>query len=197
MKFIGCGDEEERAIVRRRISGLDALLRAVAHRDKEAWGRLYQRLFPRLTAYLRKTFPQLSLQEAEDISADILILLWEKAPQYRGRHGDASAWRWIIRIAERHTLRFLRKLDLLSSLSSSSHIAVAPDWDDHLDRELLRQRLAQVWDGLSSRERDVLRLYFWHGHSLRQIGRALGVSGPRVHQILQAALDKLRRALCA
>ena len=169
----------------------------MAHGDKEAWGHLYQRLFPRLTAQIRRSFPQLSLQEAEDISADILVLIWEKAPQYRGRHGDASAWRWILRIAERHTLRVLRKLERLCALSAipSPSIAVSSNWDDDLDQETLRQRLVQAWEALSDREREVLRLYFWHGYSLREIGSSLGVSGPRVHQILHAALAKLRQTL--
>jgi RNA polymerase sigma factor for flagellar operon FliA len=46
---------------------------------------------------------------------------------------------------------------------------------------------------LQPRQRDVLRLHYRIGLTLREIARHLGLSVPRVHQIKNAALAKLRR----
>jgi RNA polymerase sigma factor for flagellar operon FliA len=48
---------------------------------------------------------------------------------------------------------------------------------------------------LNDRERECVRLYFWEGLLMKDIGERLGVSESRICQIIGHARDKLRRVL--
>lgn len=58
-----------------------------------------------------------------------------------------------------------------------------------------RGRLVRAMETLGERERVVVSFYFYEGLTLREIGKALGISEGRVSQILRAALLKMRRLL--
>lgn len=56
----------------------------------------------------------------------------------------------------------------------------------------VRSRLAEAIENLGERERLILTFYFHEGLTLREIGKALGLTEGRISQILGRALTKLR-----
>jgi RNA polymerase sigma factor FliA len=67
--------------------------------------------------------------------------------------------------------------------------------DQTLEREELKEALAERIGDLPEREAMVLQLYFVEEMNLEEIGQALGVGAARVCQIKKSALDRLRTSL--
>jgi RNA polymerase sigma factor (sigma-70 family) len=61
--------------------------------------------------------------------------------------------------------------------------------------EALLRCLAQVRGSLTKREREILNLRFDRDLSLQEIARLTGVTRQRVHQIINRAIQKLKRLL--
>jgi RNA polymerase sigma factor (sigma-70 family) len=59
----------------------------------------------------------------------------------------------------------------------------------------VRDAIESVWPRLTGRQRFVLRGLFWHGLTLEEVGRALGMTKEGVRQIKVRALQKARRLL--
>jgi RNA polymerase sigma factor for flagellar operon FliA len=69
---------------------------------------------------------------------------------------------------------------------------------DPVTRAELRERLESLTKALTTlpeRERQVVQLYYFGGHLLKEIATALGVSAARVSQLHARALERLRSAL--
>jgi len=66
-----------------------------------------------------------------------------------------------------------------------------------LERDDLRQALIAAIANLSTREAQVIQLYYVEELNLEEIGQVLGVGAARVCQIKKSAHDRLRKALTA
>lgn len=67
--------------------------------------------------------------------------------------------------------------------------------DETLDKDRLREALAEAIRSLPQREAMVLQLYFVEEMNLEEIGRVLDIGAARVCQIKKSALDKVRGLL--
>jgi len=67
--------------------------------------------------------------------------------------------------------------------------------DDALDRERLKEAVAEAIGSLPEREAMVLQLYFVEEMNLEEIGQTLNVGAARICQIKKAALDRVRQQL--
>jgi RNA polymerase sigma factor for flagellar operon FliA len=61
----------------------------------------------------------------------------------------------------------------------------------------LRRALARAVGALPERERMVVARYYFEGLRLKDIGAELGVSEPRISQLLSRAIERLRAMLVA
>lgn len=71
----------------------------------------------------------------------------------------------------------------------------ARDPQSEAERGEIRAQLADAIGGLKEQERLVATFYFYEGLTLKEIGRALGLTEGRISQILRQALNKLREGL--
>ncbi|MDQ8757174.1 RNA polymerase sigma factor FliA [Sphingosinicella sp. LHD-64] len=67
--------------------------------------------------------------------------------------------------------------------------------DEALDRDRLKDAIAEAIRTLPERDGLVLQLYFVEEMNLEEIGQTLGVGAARICQIKKAALDRLRTSL--
>jgi RNA polymerase primary sigma factor len=71
-----------------------------------------------------------------------------------------------------------------------------PSPSDAIERDMLRQEVRRVLDGLNPRERQVIELRFGlvddHDYTLEEVGKRLKVTRERVRQIEERAIRKLR-----
>ena len=72
----------------------------------------------------------------------------------------------------------------------------SPSPNDIIERELLRQEVRRILNGLNPRERQVIELRFGlvddHDYTLEEVGKRLKVTRERVRQIEERAIRKLR-----
>ncbi len=103
-----------------------------------------------------------------------------------------------------YAYRDVLSLDLpLKSDSQQTHADTIPsepvDFDRGLVQDERRQAIGYAFEGLTNREREVLKLRFGlddgHERNLAEVGRRLGISRERVRQIEVASLQKLRHRL--
>jgi RNA polymerase sigma factor for flagellar operon FliA len=71
----------------------------------------------------------------------------------------------------------------------------APDPQVEADRGDLRAQLVGAIETLEEQERLVATFYFYEGLTLKEIGKALGLTEGRISQVLRNAVSKLRAAL--
>jgi RNA polymerase sigma factor for flagellar operon FliA len=75
--------------------------------------------------------------------------------------------------------------------------AVRWEAEDELDRRRSAARVRRALAELSARERKILELRYDEEKGFREIGKELGLSGPRVYRIHERALESLRGKLIA
>lgn len=70
-------------------------------------------------------------------------------------------------------------------------------WDPQSEAEQseIRTQLAYAIEGLKEQERLVATMYFYEELTLKEIGRALGLTEGRISQILRQALNRLRESM--
>ncbi len=69
------------------------------------------------------------------------------------------------------------------------------DPDSMAQDTMVRRLLQDAVEQLPERERTIVRLYYMQAHSLKNIGRALGISESRASQLRHRAIRRLRTAL--
>ncbi|MFO0625697.1 MAG: sigma-70 family RNA polymerase sigma factor [Polyangiales bacterium] len=69
--------------------------------------------------------------------------------------------------------------------------------DELAEQHEQRSRIAAAMDRLPARKREVLRMHYDEGRTLREIGEHLGVTESRVSQIHSEAVMRLRTLLCS
>jgi RNA polymerase sigma factor for flagellar operon FliA len=91
------------------------------------------------------------------------------------------------------------RLEVDGGIGAEFHALVvdpgAQDPQSEAERGEVRAQLAAAIGGLKEQERLVATFYFYEGLTLKEIGRALGLTEGRISQILRQALNKLRDAL--
>ena len=76
-----------------------------------------------------------------------------------------------------------------------SGLAGSDDPCEAIESSSLRSALARALEQLPERERHVVVRYYFEGAKLKDIGAELGVSEPRISQILSRAIERLRAIL--
>ena len=75
--------------------------------------------------------------------------------------------------------------------------SIAFDWSDDpasiVELRSERAALAALVESLPKRQRDIVMMHYYHGASLRSVGRRLAISPQRASQLHTSALAKLRR----
>lgn len=198
--------------------GFDALLRRAQTGDRSALELLLQQVQPWLRQQARSfADPQRPDASASDLAQDAWLRAWQKLAQFRGGPDDeqtrALFYAWLGRIVQRVGLnaqrargtrqrqpagRIIRLERTLRDLSSAPLAPPAagptPSGQAEADERLslIRNALERLDDAL---DRDILRLRFFDGLSLRQIAERLEHNHEKVRQRFHTVLRRLEREL--
>jgi RNA polymerase sigma-70 factor (ECF subfamily) len=132
-------------------------------------------------------------EAAEELTQDVFLAAWRKAPRFDPARGRLSTW--LMTIAHNLAVDRLRHdrgaarppLVLVDELPEPRDV---PEEDDAaLNREAARRALAT----LSPSERKLLSLAYFHGWTAREIALADGIPLGTVKTRLRTALIRLRR----
>jgi RNA polymerase sigma-70 factor, ECF subfamily len=131
--------------------------------------------------------------DAEDVAAEVFLVLWRRLGDVPADAEDVRAW--LFGVARRTLMARMRgerrRLALAVRVAVDRH---APPHDG-LDADLVARRLdlAQAWRRLSSVHQEALALTVWDGLDARRAARVLGIS-PVAYRL---RLSRARKALRA
>ena len=167
---------------------LEGLLARLAAGDREALGGLYQRT--RGAVYALALSILKDPQEAQDVTQDVFIRVWEKAPGYRAQ---GSPMAWILTVTRNLALMALRREGRQAQLTEeewNALPALAPAVTPE-DKALLREALSV----LGEEERQVVLLHAVSGLKHREIAALLELPLATVLSKYHRGLKKLRNKL--
>lgn len=122
-------------------NALDRLLQGVAGGDRDALAELYGRartaVYALALSYLKNP------TEAEDVTQDTFVQIWEKAPAYRS---EGKALAWIMTIARNLALMRLRRQQRAGDLTEEEWMALPDEGRglSHEERMLLHSAVAAL-----------------------------------------------------
>ena len=167
---------------------LDRLLAAVAAGDQEALGELYGRT--RGAVYGTALGVLRNAHDAQDVTQDTFVKIWESAGQYRSK---GSPMAWILTVARNLALMKLRQSTRIGELTEEEWDAIpapAPDVTVE-DRAVLQTALA----ALDDQERQVVLLHAASGLKHREIAALLELPIATVLSKYHRAIKKMRALL--
>ncbi|MBR3764859.1 MAG: RNA polymerase sigma factor [Clostridia bacterium] len=122
---------------------------------------------------------------AEDASQETFLRAWKSMAQFEGRN-NAAPKSWLIRIAI-NTCKNIRRTAWFRKTDRSVTPEELPLPAQEEDRTLL-----MTVQALPDKQREVVILRYYHGMSLDEAARTLGLSRSTAFHRLQKALKRLR-----
>ena len=167
---------------------LDRLLTAVGAGDREALGELYGHT--RGAVYAAALGVLGNHHEAQDITQEAFVKIWEASPGYRSQ---GSPMAWMLTITRNLALMALRREGRKEELSPEEWEAIpaGEERETAEDRMALRAAL----EALDSEERQVILLHAISGLKHREIAALLGRPLSTVLSKYQRGLKKLKKQL--
>lgn len=167
---------------------LEPLLLRLAQGDQSALEELYRRartsVYGLALSYLKHT------HDAEDVTQDTFVRIWENAPRYRPQGMPLA---WILAVARNLALMKLRERGKTQALEPEEweRLAVDSPLVTAEDRQVLQTALS----GLSDEERQVVILHAVTGWKHREIADLLELPLSTVLSKYRRALSKLKQKL--
>lgn len=164
---------------------LEEILVRVAAGDRDALALLYHRA--RAAVYAMALSILKNAHDAQDVTQDTFVRVWESAGQYRAQ---GSPMAWILAIARNLALMKLRRNAKIAELDEKEWDAIPADEQDipAEDRYLLQDALAILGD----QERKIVMLHAISGLKHREIAELLELPLATVLSKYHRALKKLR-----
>ena len=167
--------------------------RVACDRDKVAFTELFDFFAPRIKAYLRRL--GLEEQAAEDITQEVMIVLWHKAHLFDPAKSSLSTW--LFRVARNRRIDALRR-DRSALLDPDDPMLQpsAPDAPDAvMDGERRDARVRAALANLPQEQAGLVRMAFFLGYSHSRIAEETGLPLGTVKSRIRLAFGRLRRAL--
>jgi RNA polymerase sigma-70 factor, ECF subfamily len=177
----------------------ERLLKHILAGEAEALSSLFGRYINLIRHIARRILRDES--EAEDLAQDVFLFIQRKCSIFDSSKGSAGSWivhmtyqRAIDRrrhLAARH---FYNREDLDGNASQA---VGKPTTEDDYSPEAVfgRNGLEKVLAALSEDQRETLRLYFFEGYTIAEIGEKLGQTVGNIRNHYYRALDKLRKQM--
>lgn len=167
----------------------DAAISRIVRGEKDGLKSIYD-------AYAKQLYQVIvgvvkNVQDAEDLTADVFMKLWETAAQYKPGSGHK---RYITVMARNLAVDFLRKNGRLSfELDDEESGTVAADPQDVQKDVESGIGFAQALDLLSQKQRQIVDMHIGMQLTLQEISEALEIPMGTVAWNYRAAIEKLKK----
>jgi len=170
------------------------LVEAARRGNGDAFSQLYEDYFDRVYRYI--IFRVGSQEEAEDITEEVFLKVWQNIASFKWRGVPFSSW--LFRIAHNQVVDHLRKRERRKGVPLDE-VAVADDvdLDASLDFQLSVEKLVAAMGRLTDAQRRTLALRFAAGLSLSETAQAMGKSEGAIKALQHNALAALRIVMSA
>jgi RNA polymerase sigma factor (sigma-70 family) len=163
-------------------------------RDRAAFQLLYKHFTPLIRAFLLKSMGSgANRAEAEEITQEVLIKVWNKAASFNP--GKASVNTWIFTIARNTRIDFIRRNDRNNREIDIEDIWHEPDSPEplvDLQQRRAEQVIKQAMATLPDEQVQVLYKAFMEGKSHNEVAEELGLPLGTVKSRIRLALSKMQ-----
>src|SRR6266850_7284972 len=175
------------------------LLACLVKGDHEALGLLFQRYARVVRSVANRILRDAT--EAEDLVQDLFLFIRRKCGIFDSTKSSARSW--IVQMAyhraiERRRYLATRQFYTHAEVESMGHQVVGmPTTESDYSAEAVfgRNGLEKVLEDLSEDQRETLRLHFFEGYTLAEIGEKLGQPRGNVRHHYYRGLDRLRKEM--
>jgi len=188
----------------------DALMRAFAAGDRQAFAQLYDRHHAALYRFVRRLLGREASTQADEVFQDT----WLRAIEARQRwHAQGASFRtWLFTLAHHRAVDCLRRSGRETSLTGEDDRApfepadiTATAWsawpppgaEDQAHWRAAGQRLLDCLDGLPLAQKTVFLLHHEDGLSVEEMAQALALGFETAKTRLRYAMSKLRTCMGA
>jgi RNA polymerase sigma-70 factor (ECF subfamily) len=176
----------------------EALIALLSSGDEDALGVLFRR-YARLVRHVGQKILR-DDGEADDLVQEVFLYIHRKAVLFDKSKGSARSW--IFQVA--YTQAFLRRRHLNSRRFYSSvnmdktngnrcAVNAVADYDHSVEGLFGRNGWKEILEQLTADQQETLRLHFFEGYTLGEIGEKMGQSHVSVRHHYYRGLDKIRR----
>jgi len=163
------------------------------NKDKQAFRILFEYFAPRIKSYLLNF--KIADQKAEDLTQEVMIMLWRKAEKFDPTKAKLSTW--LFRIARNKFIDQVRR-QKYPEVNADDHITsmIAPEKTDHnLNEKQDSGRIQRALTALNDDQRNVIELSFFKELSHSQIAEETGLPLGTVKSRIRMAFQTLRKEL--
>ncbi|MBQ6660742.1 MAG: sigma-70 family RNA polymerase sigma factor [Lachnospiraceae bacterium] len=162
-------------------------LEAIRARDQSGLIRIYNEY----SAYLYQIVFSVvgSKEDAEDITSDLFLKLWETPPAYRPGNGHKGYLATIARNRAIDSLRASQRV-IPTDFLEEPQLGAVPSSEEELVNEMA---VEQILAKLSPSEREIVSMKHLMGLTFREIAEATGRPQGTVAWVYREALAKIRR----
>ena len=172
-------------------SEFDLAMERLKNKDKDALRRIYDEY----GTYIYKTALSVvgSPQDAEDITSDLFLKLWQKAEQYRSGSGHRA---YLARIAHNMAVDFMRRERRVDYTLDDDESIYEPA-DERRTDETVESRLSfgEALKRLSGSEGEIVNMHIGLELTFKEIASALGIPLGTVTWRYRNAIEKLKRTV--
>lgn len=183
-------------LVEPRAQGLASLMARIAEGDVDALATLYDETAPQVYGLARRILDDPA--GAEEVTADVFVQVWQKAPRYDPARGPALPW--LLLLARSRALDRRRSGVAARVLTEPVDAAMSlpsPEPDPLVNVEMAERRrlVLRAMATLPAEQRRVLELAYYKGMSHAEIAATTCEPLGTVKTRIRAAMIRLRAAL--
>ncbi|MGH1414542.1 MAG: sigma-70 family RNA polymerase sigma factor [Pelagimonas sp.] len=174
------------------MSDLTVWLLAVRdHRDRVAFGKMFDFLGPRLKGFVMRNGT--GSAQAEEIVQDVMLTVWRKAAMFDPHKAQASAW--IYQIARNRHIDIVRKENRPVPDELGEDPGMEPDAAQILALEQEATHLKQALRQLQPDQRDMIEKAYMGDLTHQEISSQTGLPLGTVKSRIRLGLGRLRKEL--
>ena len=174
---------------------LDALLRRVSQRDREAFAAFYDATRSRVYGMVLRVLRDHGY--SEETTQEIYLQVWRTAESYDPASGSALAW--LLTLAHRRAVDRVRTEQASTDRDSRYGAATVERAADNVSDAVIsseeRRRVTACLDGLTDVQRECIELAYYQGLTYVQVSERLSANLATVKSRMRDALRGLRNCL--
>ena len=180
-------------------SDLDALLRQVARRDRDAFAEVYDLTKTRVYGLVIRVLRDAGY--SEETTQEIYLEVWRTASEYDSAKGSALAW--LLTMAHRRAVDRVRAEQAgtrresrygAATVIPASAVAQDPVADSAIDVDE-RRRVTECLEGLTEAQRECIELAYYGGLTYSEVSQRLAANLSTIKSRIRDALRGLRNCL--
>lgn len=161
------------------------------HRDRDAFGALFDYFAPRLKGFIMRTGT--SAAQAEEIVQDVMLTVWRKAAMFDPHRAQASAW--IYQIARNRQIDIIRKENRPIPDELSQPPESEPDASQILAFDQEAEKLKNAIKQLQPDQKEMIEKAYLGDLTHQEISVQTGLPLGTVKSRIRLGLNRLRKEL--